>query len=397
MMAEEPNQSGNGFSGAEWRGLAQLAAIVFLVAVALFFARAPGRVERGAASGLARESARPTVRVIQPAPTEQALTVELTGTVNLEERVRVASEVVGRIAWVSPDFSNGGSIRANEPFIRIDPAEFELQIEAAEMAVREAEARVWVEKAGAEEDIRAFERENPGVEPSESIRRLPSIAEAEARLMRAQADLKLAELRLQRTNISLPYDGRVTASDIEVGELVGPADLVGGPSSRLGIVYRPGSLQVAVPIEPWDLEYLDPVIGRKARVVGRMATWEARVARVASVVAPKTRLASVFLKFARGAHPDSLPAPGSFVEVDIVGPVYEDVYVLPESVLQERGSVWLVRAGLLSAFAPTTVGRTPAGWVVQAFDAGEGVVVGVLAGAREGLAVEVTGAAPSSN
>ena len=397
MMTEEPNQSGKGFSGAEWRGLAQLAAIVFLVAVALFFARAPGRVERGAASGLARESARPTVRVIHPAPTEQALTVELTGTVNLEERVRVASEVVGRIAWVSPDFSNGGSIRADEPFIRIDPAEFELQIEAAEMAVREAEARVWVEKAGAEEDIRAFERENPGVEPSESIRRLPSIAEAEARLMRAQADLKLAELRLERTNISLPYDGRVTASDVEVGELVGPADLVGGPSSRLGIVYRPASLQVAVPIEPWDLEYLDPVIGRKARVVGRMATWEARVARVASVVAPKTRLASVFLKFARDAHPDSLPAPGSFVEVDIVGPVYEDVYVLPESVLQERGSVWLVRDGLLSAFAPTTVGRTPAGWVVQAFDAGEGVVVGVLAGAREGLAVEVTGAAPSSN
>ena len=107
MMTEEPNQSGNGFSGAEWRGLAQLAAIVFLVAVGLFFARAPGRVERGAASGLARESARPTVRVIQPAPTEQGLTVELTGTVNLEERVRVASEVVGRIAWVSPDFSNG--------------------------------------------------------------------------------------------------------------------------------------------------------------------------------------------------------------------------------------------------------------------------------------------------
>ena len=203
-MAEEPNHSGNPAGGTEWRGYAQLALIVLLIAVALFFARAPGRVERGAASGLAPESARPTVRVVHPSPTEQALTVELTGTVNLEERVRVASEVVGRIAWVSPDFSNGGSIRANEPFIRIDPAEFELQVEAAAMAVREAEARVWVEKARAEEDVRAFERENPGAEPAESVRRLPWIAEAEARLMRAQADLKLAELRRERTNISLP-------------------------------------------------------------------------------------------------------------------------------------------------------------------------------------------------
>jgi len=396
-MAEEPNHPGDRADRTEWRGYAQLALIVFLLAVALFFARAPGRVERGAASGPASENTRPTVRVIHPAPTEQALTVELTGTVNLEERVRVASEVVGRIAWVSPDFSNGGSIRAGETFVRIDPAEFELQVEAAEMAVREAEARVWVERAGAEEAVRAFARENPDVEASDSVRRLPSIAEAEARLMRAQADLKLAELRLERTNISLPYDGRVMGSDVEVGELVGPADLVGGPSSRLGIVYRAGALQVDVPIEPRDLEYLDPAIGRKARIVGQMAAWDARVERVSSVVAPRTRLASVFLKFAEDAHPDSLPAPGTFVEVDIAGPVYEDVYVLPESVLQERDSVWVVRDGVLSAFAPETVGRTADGWVVRAFDAGEGVVVGVLPGAREGLAVEATDAAPSSN
>ena len=395
-MAEEPNPSGNRSGGIEWRGFAQLASIVLLIAVALFFARAPSRLERGAVSGVSAESARPAVRVMHPTPTDQALTVELTGTVNLEERVRVASEVVGRIAWVSPDFSNGGSITADEPFIRIDPAEFELQVEAAEMAVREAEARVWVERAGAEEDVRAFERENPGSRPSEAVRRLPSIAEAEARLMRAQADLKLAQLHLERTNISLPYDGRVMGSDVEVGELVGPADLVGGPSSRLGIVYRPGALQVDVPIEPRDLEYLDPVIGRKARVAGRMASWEAGVARVSSVVAPRTRLASVFLKFAEDAHPDSLPAPGTFVEVAIAGPVYEDVYVLPESVLQERDSVWVVRDGVLSAFAPKSLGRTDAGWVVQAFEAGEGVVVGSLPGAREGLAVMVTDAAPSN-
>ena len=396
-MPEQSHDSENRSNRPEWRGYLQLAALVVAIAAALLFARAPQRVDRGAVSDRSAESVRPAVNVIHPAQTRQALTVELTGTVNLAERTRVASEVVGRIAWVSPDFSNGGSIRADEPFIRIDPAEFELQVEAAEMAVREAEARVWVERAGAEEDLRTFERENPGVEPSESVRRLPSIAEAEARLMRAQADLKLAALRLERTNISLPYDGRVMGSDVEVGELVGPADEVGAPSSRLGIVYRPGALQVDVPIEPRDLEYLDPVIGRKARVAGRMASWEARVERVSSVIAPRTRLASVFLKFAADAHEDSLPAPGTFVEVAIEGPVYEDVYVLPEAVLQERDSVWVVRDGVLSAVAPKPLGRTDAGWVVQAFDAGEGVVVGSLPGAREGLAVMVTDAAPSSN
>lgn len=67
------------------------------------------------------------------------------------------------------------------------------------------------------------------------------------------------------------------------------------------------------------------------------------------------------------------------------------------SVLQERDSVWVVRDGTLNALAPKSLGRTDAGWMVQAFDAGEGVVVGTLPGAREGLMVTATDAAEMSN
>ena len=378
-MPEEPNNT-NQPAPPPWRGRLQLALVFGMIVMALYFARAPDRVDRGSVSDLAAESAPPTVAVIHPAPTDQALTVELTATVGLEDTVNVASEVAGRVAWVSPNFANGGSLSVDETFIRVDPAEFELQVEAAEMAVREADARLAAERARGEADARAF-----------------ALAEAEARLMRAEAELKLAELQLARTNISYPYASRVINADVAVGELVGPAELVGGAASRLGTVYRLGALQVDAPIEPRDLEYLDPVIGRTARVVGAMGTWRARVVRVSSVIAPKTRLASVFLKFAEDEPMDSLPAPGTFVEIDLEGPAYDDVYVLPESVLQERDSVWVVRNGLLSAFTPTTLGRTAAGWVVQAFDAGQGVVVGALPAAREGLEVEVRDAASTVN
>jgi len=378
-MPEEPNDT-NQPAPSAWRGRLQLALVLGTIVLALYFARAPDRVDRGPVSDLTAESVQPTVQVIHPVPTVQALTVELTATVGLEETVNVASEVAGRVAWVSPDFANGGSLAADETFIRVDPAEFELQVEAAEMAVREADARLAAEKARGETDARAF-----------------ALAEAEARLMRAEADLKLAELRLERTNISYPYASRVITADVAVGELVGPAEMVGGAASRLGTVYRLDALQVDAPIEPRDLAYLDPVIGRTARVVGEMGTWRARVVRVSSVIAPRTRLASVFLKFAEDEPRDSLPAPGTFVEIDLEGPAYDGAYVLPESVLQERDSVWVVRNGRLSAFTPTTLGRTAAGWVVQAFDAGQGVVVGALPAAREGLDVEVRDAASTVN
>ena len=386
-MLEESPSSGNGSGQPSWRGYAQLAFILGAIAVALYLARAPGRVDRVAIPDPTQESARPTVSVIRPVPTEQSLTVELTGSVTLEEKASVASEVAGRVVWVSPKFSTGGSFAADETFIRIDPTKVELQVEAAAMAVREAEARVWAQRARGEENARKFALENPGVQPSEWVRRLPKIAEAEAELEKARAVLKLAERRLQDTNISFPYDGRVMTSDVEVGELVGPVDLVG--RTALGVVYRPAALQVDVPIEPRDLDYLAPVIGRRARISGETGSWRARVARVSSVVAPGTRLATVFLKFSGNVRASSLPVPGEFVEVAIEGPSYQDVYVLPEAALQERGSVWVVKGDVLRPFEPDTVGRTAEGWVVRSFDAGAGVVVGTLPGASEGLAVVV--------
>ena len=387
-MLEAPNDPIHRTNRASRRGYVQLGLILFAIAVAVYFARAPSRVDRlDASSQSTSESARPTVRVIRPTATDQSLTIELTGSVSLEEKASVASEVVGRVVWVSPNFSNGGSVPADEPFIRIDPTRFELEVEAAAMAVEEAEARVWVERARGEENTRVFGQANPGSEASDWVRRLPKIAEAEAELKKAQAELKLAELRLERTEISLPYDSLVMNSDVEVGELVGPVDLAG--PTRLGTVYRPQALQVDAPIEPSDLRHLHPVIGRAARVAGQMGTWRARVVRVSSVVAPRSRLASVFLDFSRAASRDSLPAPGTFVEVKIDGPTHKNVFVLPEASLQERDRVWIVRGGKLNSFEPETVGRTAEGWVVKAFDVAQGVVVGSLPRAHQGLAVTV--------
>ena len=338
---------------SRWFGFAQLAAILVLILLALYFARAPDRLERQSVADTAMGGGDPLVDVIQPEPTAQALSIRLTGAVRLERRARVVSEVAGRVAWVSPKFTNGGSIAAGEHFVRIDPTEFELRVEAAEAAVREAQGR------------------------------------SEGALAKARAELKLAKLDLERTTITFPYDSRVVNTDVEVGELVGPVE-EGGRAAPLGIVYRAEALQAEVPIELVDLESLDPVIGRAARLRVGSETHDAEVVRVSSIVAPKTRLATLFLKFSDEATLDSLPLPGMFVEAEIFGSSRDNVYVLPESVLREGGSVWVVHGGILDIVHPATLGRVDAGWVTEAFDFGQGVVVGTVPEARKGMAVAVS-------
>ena len=382
-MSEESQTARDGSGSRQLRGYVQLGAIVAAIFVAVYFAQAPGD---GAGEELGLGAApKPEVSVIEPELTDWTQQVDLTAVVSLARKARVVSEVSSRVVWISPKFSNGGSIPARETMIRIDPRDFELRVEAARASVKEAEASVWRQQARGEHDARVFARDYPGLEVSERIRRVPSVAKEQAELERAQVALKMAELKLQRTRISFPFDSRVLNASVELGEQV-------GPGTPLGAVYRIDALQVEAPIEIRDLTRLEPIIGRAAEVRAGAQAFSATVDRVSSVVAPRSRLATVFLKFSENEPADALPLPGSFAEVSIQGPVAEGVYLLPESAEQAQGRIWVVENGALKPFAPRTVGRTQGGWVVEAFDAGDGIVMGTIPGAREGLAVELADA-----
>ena len=200
-----PQKSDDHKGQSRWLGFLQIVLILAVVVVALYFARAPDRVERETVSALSAEDTKPVVSVVQPTQTSQSLTVELTGSVSLSERARINSEVAGRVIWVSPKLSNGGSIEANERFVKIDPAEYELRVKMADSAVEAAEAQVRIEEERSEEHIRVFLYDNPGAEVPDRVRGEAHIAKARAELMKARAEMEMARLDLARTDVSLPY------------------------------------------------------------------------------------------------------------------------------------------------------------------------------------------------
>ena len=348
-------------------GYAQAGLIILVIAVALFLARAPERMEFGQV--VASVDATPAVQVVVPTPATFVHQLDLTGTVALDRKVTVLSEVRGRVIWVSPDFVDGGMVAAGEVLVRIDPREFEIEVKSAEMAVAEAQARLQLAQGSANPDAALL------------------AAEAEAGLGRAEAALSLAQLRLERTEISLPYDARVLTSELDVGDLVG-LPKTAGKLAVLGVVYRPAAIQVRVPVGVDDIASLDPAIGRTARVRTVNGTYDAELVRVSSAVSLESRLARGFLKFSEEIPLEELPAPGTFAEVTLFGPERDNVFILPEAAARKNHTVWMVQEGALQALTPETVGRSIDGWIVEAFEPGDGVVVSVLAGAREGLKVD---------
>ena len=67
-----------------------------------------------------------------------------------------------------------------------------------------------------------------------------------------------------------------------------------------------------------------------------------------------------------------------------------DTYRLSESARQMNDTLWLVRNSQLALFKPELLASTPDGLIVRAFDYGEGIILGTIPGAREGLEVQIS-------
>lgn len=369
-MAEQNNNSPNSEPKRRWLGYLQLFLVIGVVVVALLMARVPGRIEQTSLTFEPAEVIQPrAVRVMQQPQAEKfTLQVSKTGNVNLNEIITVRAEVKGRITWISEKFKSGRTITADEVFVKIDPYEFQLQVDEAETLLRIAKLR----QASA---VRVPETDTSRID-------------ARVRLLETRLDM--ARLELAKTEISLPYEIRVIRSDIEVGELTGPHEVVGPDASILGTGYRLKALEVSAPIETKLLKDLEPAVAKGATITVGGEQYSAKIDRVAPAVAVDTRLVKVFFRFDESIPKADLPLPGMFAEISLDGIGYDNVYVLPLNVMASNRNVWVVENGMIDSRSPVTVAITDDNWIVEPFDTADGIVSGSYAGLSRGEAVTVT-------
>lgn len=379
-MAE--SDVGNQDSGQRqrWRGILQLAIIVAVILAAILFARAPSREFLELDPELAEVRVTPTAAVIEPRATPASHKVALTGTVTTLGNVAVIPEVSGEVVWVSENFRSGAEFKANETLARVDAREIELLVANAKLRLVAAQENL---KQRLDEAARApqFMERFPGGHLNPWLATQGTIEEAEALVEIARNKIALAEISLDETRIRMPFDGYVRST------VLSPGQVVERVVTNVGEVYAKHQLRVRARISAFDLNSLQPVIGRRAVVVANGQTIDTVVERVSKEVDIETRLASLYLEVLDQENAAMLPPPGTFADVTVEGPMQDDVFVLPESALQINGSVWLVDDGRLTAHTPASVGYGDGGWLVRAFDTRDGIVVGRIPGAREGLGV----------
>lgn len=112
-------------------------------------------------------------------------------------------------------------------------------------------------------------------------------------------------------------------------------------------------------------------------------SYEATVVRVAAELDERTRFSKLYLRL--NGNPNV--SPGTFIDVKVVGPTVAKSLQIPESAEQGGGAVWIVRNNKLASVSPQIRSRSANGILVDAFDYGQGIVVGVVPSAYMGMRV----------
>jgi RND family efflux transporter MFP subunit len=372
--------------------IAPLVVLVVGVAAAYLLAssrRAPDRVERPALG--------PLVEVVPTEATSVPVIVTGHGEVVPRVAVDVVPQVTGQVVEIHPKLVAGGFFSAGEILVRIDPRDYELAVERAQAAVARSLVSLQREQAEAEVARDEWNELHPGEEAPGLVIREPQIRQAEAELAAAEADLAVAILNLERTRISVPFDGVVVSESVDVGQFV-------GGTSRLARVYGTDVVEVRVPLKNSELAWFD-IPSRagggsteaeiSASSGGELSTWMGRVTRMEAEVDQTSRMVHVIVEVNDPYRAsDERPAllPGTFVDVRIFGRTLDNVVPVPRFAIHDGNKVWVYDDGALDIRAVRVLrsDRNQA-LVASGLTGGELVIVSSMDAVTDGMAVRNAG------
>lgn len=295
------------------------------------------------------------VEVVEAARSNLQTHVVGYGNVEPEKEVMINLEVSGKILLLSDKLVKGGLVERGDTLLKIDPRNFQTQVELEKANVAKAEAELKLEQGRqiiAEKEWAEFgSKDADQYEVSrELVLRKPQIKEKEAQLEGAKSRLFKAELDLERTELTAPFNAIITDENVELGQFISPttqiARLVASdtfrivanlPYDRLSMISFPsetskGSLATV------SYESLGGPLLQREGFVFRMLpdlTPGGRTARVLVAINDPLGL--------KENHQVPLLL-GSYVKVEIQGPLLEDVIVLSRNLLRDRDTVWVKNA-----------------------------------------------------
>ena len=294
-------------------------------------------------------TARYAVNVIEVSVGEAPLQIRALGTIKPYQETNVNARVSSQVVFLSEHSDVGALVKKGEVLVKLDADTFESTLQSKKSDLAKAKAAYQLEmgqqsvaKAEAEQ-LKQLSTSSIGeVIISDLALRAPQLAQAKADVQAAEAAVKTAQLDVDYTTISAPYNAMVTERNVSVGSLTNTQDslmtLVGTDEYRI---------EAAVAID--RLINLNLKQNENASVQITTTTGVVREGRIIRQVASldaATRMGRVLISI-----PDPLglknnePALilGDHAEVLFKAGTIENAVIVPRKALQPNDSVFVAK------------------------------------------------------
>ena len=292
----------------------------------------------------------PKIEVHRIKGKEGPLILQSEGTVRPRQQTRLTARVSGHIEEVSPVFYEGGTFKKGDVLLGLDPLPYRDALAEAEARMALAEAALIQEKEAAKQARRDWEAMGSGETPNPLVLREPQLMRAEAELKASRTAHEVAQLNLDYTQVRAPYDGRVEAKFVDVGQAIT------AQATILGEIHSSGSLEVPVPLSMNDFSFITdykeqgaakPSATLSARINGTDNFWKGVLDRTSASVNPQSRMITAIIEATppfKSANGIDL-RPGMFVQVEIEGKQFQNLLLLPRSALHPGNMVYRLAPG----------------------------------------------------
>jgi RND family efflux transporter MFP subunit len=351
------------------RNLRRIGVIAVLAAIAI---AALGILQRRSHEAEVRqwtqEQAVPTVAVITPRAGASTQRLVLPGTVQAWFEAPIYARVNGYLKkW---NFDYGAHVKKGDVLAEIETPDLDSQLGASEAKLNSARAVVRVREAEEQFAQSTYQRwrDSPKgvVSVQEQESKQADYNSAKARLSSANAEVAADQGEVDRLrtmanfkNITVPFDGVVTARETDVGALINAGSGTGGGSGpELFKVADIHMMRVYVQV-PQQLS-----AGIKAGLTAELhlpqypnKTFKGVVATTSSAINPNARTLLVEL---HADNPDGELQPGAYAQVDFELPSDPDIVRIPTSALvfREQGmEVAAIDANSTIELRPIKLGR----------------------------------------
>lgn len=248
----------------------------------------------------------------------------ITGKIEAVQAANVVSKVPGKVAAVNVDI--GSFVRTNEVLVSLDADDFAANVKVTEAAVDAGQVAYDLAAASYERGKELFAA-NAITQAEFDNNYKGAYLKAEAGLRSAQANLEKAQISYADMFIKAPFNGIITARNINVGEIATTQTTVISMVNLEQVV-----IKGCVGEEHVNKLKLDQEVQVRVSAVSS-AMFTGRIVNISLAADPQTKAYPVKIKI---DNPNYLLKPGMFAEVKITTSQEQCLMVPRQAVLDEQ-------------------------------------------------------------